>query len=96
MNISSYESMLVVLLYHFDACCKMLASYPAFPCVRFLSLTASDKNLTPGKAGYEASKMHLTQTINKMCAFRAKQTHLHAWALPWTLKVKHNISGFVF
>ena len=34
-----------------------LASYPAFPTPRFLSLfhTASDKNLGAGKAGYEAT-----------------------------------------
>ena len=33
-----------------------LASYPAFPCLRFLSLhTVSDKNLRHGKAGYEAT-----------------------------------------
>ena len=32
-----------------------LASYPAFPHLRFLSQTVSEKNLRHGKAGYEAS-----------------------------------------
>ena len=37
-------------------CILNLASYPAFPRVRFLSIfhTVNDKNLTRGTAGYEA------------------------------------------
>ena len=37
-----------------------VASYPAFPCVKSPSIfhTVSDKNLTRGKAGYEA-KVHV-------------------------------------